>query len=78
MGLKTAFLFYYCHLEGWDFPLVEGVAKPSYLPGPSKVSHRCLQFFSFWKNTEKNMLANRVNSQVRQLSRCRINTKVNN
>lgn len=27
VGLKTAFLFYYCHLEGWDFPLVEGVAK---------------------------------------------------
>lgn len=25
----------------------------SYLPGPRKVNHRRLRFFSFWKNTEK-------------------------
>lgn len=39
----------------------------NYLPGPSKVSHRCLQLFSFWKNTEKKKLPNRVNSLVRKL-----------
>lgn len=30
-----------------------GCKALSYLPGPSKVSHRCLRFFSFWKNTKK-------------------------
>lgn len=30
-----------------------GSKVPSYLPGPSKVSRRCLRFSSFWKNTEK-------------------------